>query len=685
MRKIVALLLFTVAFAAHAEDLDKMRALFAQNDWEGVLHEPMPTSTEGRALRILALHSAWINGQAKREAAALAQDAPNDPWSFAIQAAELSSTPGKSVEVLALSEKMMAAAPKPIPARLLHQHILALRENSKLDQAAVFIGDDRLEKADLLTSRSSVERKPELVDQAIATLEELRKNDPHDIAGRLRLAGLLGRGRKQWDKALDVNREAAALTPSLRVHNALWDTINAQRNMTAEQKLAAIEADMQTLPADRRDWTETRLFVARQYRKLKLDTKAAEIEDALLRETPDSYAVEQILWARINDADHDGGERMLEEKAAKRKLLQEFVSRPHFDDPMLRASGYQQLFYSFKEDPAAATDRQLLESAKGMEPVGEETLVQSFVDIARVLADRRIELDYAERMARKAIAGAAVAIEEDRRLGGIDPADQAKYEGYTNGNVHDALGWVLLQKGELAAANKELLAAYDLWPDNAGIVYHLGVYQERRGSLARAEEWYRKGALLQSATKNQSQDALKALYKKRNGSLKGYEAYLATLKDKDANARRTKVLGTKVKTPKPAPAFALATLGGYKRSLQDYRGKVAVINFWGVWCGWCVREMPDYQALVKKYKDDPKVAVLTINNDTDLDKVRKWMKDHKYDFDVLLDDGWVGKQSLHSFPTTWFIDPKGRIAFEKRGWSEKLVEEFSWRIDALKQ
>lgn len=685
MRKIAALLLFTFAFAMRGEDLDRIRALFAQNDWEGVVHEPMPTSTEGRALRILALHSAWINGQAKREADALAKDAPNDPWSLAIQAAEISNRSGHSAEVLALSERMMAAAPQPVPPRLVHQHLLVLRETGKLDEAAALIGEDRLEKSDLLMARSSIERKPELIDQAIAVLEELRKNDLRDVAGRLRLAGLLGRVRKQWDQALEVNREAAALTPSLRAHNGLWDALNAQRNRTAEEKLAAIEADMKTLPAERRDWAETRLAIAREYRKLKLDAKAVEIEDALMRELPDSYAVEQIHWARINGVDHDGGEPTAEEKSEKRKLLRAFIELPHHDDPQFLAAAYQKLFYSLKEDPAAATDRQLLEAARGMEPEGEETPVWTFTAIARGLADRRIELEYAEKMARKALAAAPAAIDEDRRLGGLEPTDMAKMEASVNATVHDTLGWVLLQKGESAAAHKELAAAYDLMPENPGIVYHLGLYHERRGSPARAEEWYRKGALLQSATKNESQDALKALYKRRNGSLEGYDAYLATLQDKDANARRTKVLGSKVKTPKAAPAFALATLSGDKRSLQDYRGKVAVINFWGVWCGWCVREMPDYQALVKKYKDDPKVAVLTINNDADLDKVRKWMKDHKYDFDVLLDDGWVGKQTVHSFPTTWFIDPKGRIAFEKRGWSEKLVEEFSWRIDALKQ
>jgi len=39
---------------------------------------------------------------------------------------------------------------------------------------------------------------------------------------------------------------------------------------------------------------------------------------------------------------------------------------------------------------------------------------------------------------------------------------------------------------------------------------------------------------------------------------------------------------------------------------------------------------------------------------------------------------------VSAFPTTWFIGPDGRIEFAKRGWSEKLVEEFGWRVEATR-
>ncbi len=39
---------------------------------------------------------------------------------------------------------------------------------------------------------------------------------------------------------------------------------------------------------------------------------------------------------------------------------------------------------------------------------------------------------------------------------------------------------------------------------------------------------------------------------------------------------------------------------------------------------------------------------------------------------------------LHEYPTTWVLDRQGRVVFTKIGWSEKLVEEFAWRIETAR-
>ena len=52
---------------------------------------------------------------------------------------------------------------------------------------------------------------------------------------------------------------------------------------------------------------------------------------------------------------------------------------------------------------------------------------------------------------------------------------------------------------------------------------------------------------------------------------------------------------------------------------------------------------------------------------------------------TLFDDGYVAKTAqIRAFPTTWFIDPDGRVQFSAIGNTGALVEEWSWRLEALR-
>src|SRR5689334_7495974 len=50
-----------------------------------------------------------------------------------------------------------------------------------------------------------------------------------------------------------------------------------------------------------------------------------------------------------------------------------------------------------------------------------------------------------------------------------------------------------------------------------------------------------------------------------------------------------------------APAFALKNLQGKTVRLEDYKGKIVVVNFWATWCVPCQQEMPELVKMQKKY------------------------------------------------------------------------------------
>ena len=168
-----------------------------------------------------------------------------------------------------------------------------------------------------------------------------------------------------------------------------------------------------------------------------------------------------------------------------------------------------------------------------------------------------------------------------------------------------------------------------------------------------------KGLAIQGRSVNPSEAALRALYEKRQGGIGGFDGYVDVLRGRDRAVREEKILGERIAQLVAEPAFALNTLDGRRLALPDFKGKIVVINFWGIWCGPCVREMPDVQKLHTQDVSDPDVLVLTIDNDRNPDDVAPWMKERTFTFPVLLDDGYVSKAGIHAFPMTWFLDRDG--------------------------
>ena len=55
---------------------------------------------------------------------------------------------------------------------------------------------------------------------------------------------------------------------------------------------------------------------------------------------------------------------------------------------------------------------------------------------------------------------------------------------------------------------------------------------------------------------------------------------------------------------KKAIDFNVKDLDGNDLSLEKYRGNVILLDFWAVWCGPCIAEMPNVKQVYEKYKED---------------------------------------------------------------------------------
>jgi peroxiredoxin len=119
---------------------------------------------------------------------------------------------------------------------------------------------------------------------------------------------------------------------------------------------------------------------------------------------------------------------------------------------------------------------------------------------------------------------------------------------------------------------------------------------------------------------------------------------------------RVPVVGT------TAEDFQLVDLKGKTQSLNAYRGKVVLLNFWATWCKPCTKEMPAMQATYDQLADKGFV-VLAINELEDDAKVREHITQYGHTFPVLMDrDNKVANQfGVYGLPVSFFIDERGVV------------------------
>ncbi|MGA7595011.1 MAG: TlpA disulfide reductase family protein [Gallionella sp.] len=130
---------------------------------------------------------------------------------------------------------------------------------------------------------------------------------------------------------------------------------------------------------------------------------------------------------------------------------------------------------------------------------------------------------------------------------------------------------------------------------------------------------------------------------------------------------------TALSKPIPAPEFTLEDIDGKKFSLEEYRGKVVLLNFWATWCPPCRREMPSMERLHRNFKGKD-FTVLAVNQMEDSDQVFIFTGGLEVSptFTILFDKNSdvARAYGVVGLPTTYLIDKNGKIRFRAIGGRE---------------
>lgn len=123
----------------------------------------------------------------------------------------------------------------------------------------------------------------------------------------------------------------------------------------------------------------------------------------------------------------------------------------------------------------------------------------------------------------------------------------------------------------------------------------------------------------------------------------------------------------------PAPNFTLPGLDGKMVSLDNYKGKVVLLNIWATWCPPCVDEMPSMEKLYQELKGE-NFEILAVSIDVlGAKEVIPFMKKHKLSFPALTDTKGAIKSLYQTtgVPESFIIDKNGIIV-------EKVIGPRDW-------
>ena len=116
---------------------------------------------------------------------------------------------------------------------------------------------------------------------------------------------------------------------------------------------------------------------------------------------------------------------------------------------------------------------------------------------------------------------------------------------------------------------------------------------------------------------------------------------------------------------KLVPDFSATALDGKPISLQQYRGKVVLLDFWAVWNGFCIGDILNLKRVYDTYKDQG-FDIIGVSLDTDETKLRNYLKENDIPWRQIFSgqerQSPLAQQSdVRSIPARWLINRNGKL------------------------
>lgn len=137
---------------------------------------------------------------------------------------------------------------------------------------------------------------------------------------------------------------------------------------------------------------------------------------------------------------------------------------------------------------------------------------------------------------------------------------------------------------------------------------------------------------------------------------------------------------------KPFPEFSLPHLQDMNAVLskESLPKEPFILNVWGSWCTWCIKEFPILLAM--KDKGVPIVGLTYADRPDDARQaLEKWGDPFVFVIDDYAKAMLIGTLNINSAPTSYLIDKQGVIRYQQKGYNPHFEQDFLPRLEQLRQ
>jgi cytochrome c biogenesis protein CcmG/thiol:disulfide interchange protein DsbE len=117
--------------------------------------------------------------------------------------------------------------------------------------------------------------------------------------------------------------------------------------------------------------------------------------------------------------------------------------------------------------------------------------------------------------------------------------------------------------------------------------------------------------------------------------------------------------------------------------LDQYHGKIVVLDFWASWCVPCRRSFPWMNSMQEKYGDDG-LVIIAVNVDNEAADAAAFLQEYPAKFEIVYDNDrqLVRDYAIEAMPSSFLIGRDGNVIGNHLGFKTAKTEEYEAAIVA---